>query len=251
MSAKQQGEMMVFREFAAACPLPLLIGDAENREPPEPDILCPVEAGEKLAFELVEAADVTTDKANPGQEVAVTKYERDSVALRSAIEKAYKHAVAEGTIANPARFEYYYVYVDFKDSATKNQRMKSIPEVIVLLNQLGPGDHSIERKAIRCIRCEPFPGRGPYKGPMFSANTSDFCVGVSIVDRIRDKLRDKDYKTVHPIHLLVWSDTACPKEVVFWQDELLALIESEGMGPFAHLWIFGRADSTVVFDLAC
>src|SRR5262245_20259508 len=58
-------EMFVFREFAKACPLPLLIDTAESRNPPEPDILCDLSTGGKVAFELVEADDVTSNKAKP------------------------------------------------------------------------------------------------------------------------------------------------------------------------------------------
>jgi hypothetical protein len=57
---QQQEEFDVFLKFAAACPLPILVNAATNRPDPEPDILCGLCCGEMLAFELVQAEDVTT-----------------------------------------------------------------------------------------------------------------------------------------------------------------------------------------------
>jgi hypothetical protein len=48
-------ELKVFSAFADRCGLPIVPGSAEKREPPEPDILCKLQTGETLAFELAEA----------------------------------------------------------------------------------------------------------------------------------------------------------------------------------------------------
>ena len=48
-------ELKVFASFASRCGIPIVPGSAQKREPPEPDILCKLENGQGLAFELAEA----------------------------------------------------------------------------------------------------------------------------------------------------------------------------------------------------
>jgi hypothetical protein len=248
MGDNAAAEMFVFREFAKACPLPLLIDTAENRTPPEPDILCDLSTGGKVAFEMVEADDVTSNKAKPGESVAVTKYFNDSMKLKAAIEEAYKAAIADGRLNNPQRFEHHFVRVHFRDAASVRQSIAAIPDVIAFLETHGTSRQTIKHKTIRSIECRTFPDRGPYRGPLISANTSAFNVGLSVVDRIKGKL-GKSYTTPHPIHLLVWSGSSIVAEADFWREDALALLKA-GMGQFARLWVFGRCEPSIVFDLA-
>lgn len=60
-------DLMVFREFAMVCQLPLLGDSAQERPVPEPDILCELSNSDKLAFELGQAEDVTTYTNAKGQ----------------------------------------------------------------------------------------------------------------------------------------------------------------------------------------
>jgi hypothetical protein len=249
MGDNKAAEMFVFREFAKVCPMPLLIDTAENREPPEPDIICDCASGERLAFELVEADNVTTNRAKPGETVAVRKYVNDSITLKEAIDDAYKAAVESGQLTDPSRFEYHFIRIHFHDSASIKKSIQAMPDAIALLNEHGTERHNFKHKVIRSIRCAPFSSRGPYKGPLISVNTNTHNVGLSVVDRIESKL-GRSYITAHPIHLLVWSDTATIAENELWHDKATALIHSKGMQPFVHLWVFGRGQPSIVFDMS-
>lgn len=227
----------------------MLIDTAENRNPPEPDILCDLSTGAKLAFELVEADDVTTNKAKPGENVAVTKYVLDSIKLKAALQDAYAAAITDGRLTNPQQFEYHFVRVHFHESASVKRSLSAMSDVIAFLETHGTNRQSIIHKAIRSIRCDAFSDRGAYKGPLISVNTSSFNVGLSVVDRINNKL-GKRYTSPHPIHLLVRSNSSIVSEVHFWRDKAMSLLRSAGMGQFVHLWVFGRGEPSVVFELA-
>ena len=54
---KKVNEKRVAKLFAKVCPLKIKIDSIENRDPPEPDILCERENGQKVALELVEVID--------------------------------------------------------------------------------------------------------------------------------------------------------------------------------------------------
>src|SRR2546422_7762997 len=55
--AKAARERASFLEFATVAGLPVVTGTVESRKPPEPDILCEVQARGLVAFELVNLID--------------------------------------------------------------------------------------------------------------------------------------------------------------------------------------------------
>jgi hypothetical protein len=161
MDSKEKQELAVFREFAEVCPMTIVANAAENRKPPEPDILCEVKDGPNVAFELVRAEDVTT--------------------------------------YTDAKGEVYVQSIQYKESQ--------------------PGVH-------------------------FST------VGTSIVDKVEEKLkkaRAGKYLTDHPLHLLVWSDTASSREWFAWRDDLERLL-ANGTGQFERIWVYGRSKREIAFD---
>ena len=54
---KKRRELAVFQEFAQRSGLSVVPGSIENRNPPEPDILCEIEGEGPMAFELAEFVD--------------------------------------------------------------------------------------------------------------------------------------------------------------------------------------------------
>ncbi len=54
---KKRRELAVFQEFAQRSGLSVVSGSIENRNPPEPDVLCEIEGEGPMAFELAEFAD--------------------------------------------------------------------------------------------------------------------------------------------------------------------------------------------------
>jgi hypothetical protein len=56
--SQRKSELAIFRAFAEVCPLNVALTSIENRDPPEPDIVCAIGYGaEQVAFELVEIID--------------------------------------------------------------------------------------------------------------------------------------------------------------------------------------------------
>src|SRR5688500_5118887 len=98
---QQREELMVFNEFGKVCPLPLILDTARIRPEPEPDILCELECGEMLAFELRQCEDVTKDDASSDVHVAVTKKLIDKMQLENTLYQAYREAVEGGRIDDP------------------------------------------------------------------------------------------------------------------------------------------------------
>jgi hypothetical protein len=241
LEPKEQKDQAVFREFADVCPLLDQGYTAENRKPREPDILCTLRTGEKLAFELVSVDDVIDDVGN-----SVAKIDSEYQRLTTAIASEYKAALADKRISDSERFNFHTVRVSFQDQATFGQRQKAISRVIELLDERGPGMHVVNEGVIRSVRCEPY-AECSYTGPMFAAGSTFCAVANSTVANIKTKILEKTYKTEHPIHLLAWSDTASIAELPFWQDDLETLLR-DGTGQFDRIWVYGRGEKSIVFD---
>ena len=245
---KQQAlERFVFNEFAKVCPLPVVLGSVESRNPPEPDIFCRLEAGDTLAVEPVSVEDVIGfDKF--GNPIAATKNDTDSALLHGALQDAYVSAVTSGSIKQPERFEHHTIEIVFQPFASPKQRENAVPHVLALLNELGPGEHVIRSKPIQLIDCEKLSDS--IAGPLFLQDSYPYYVSNFIAAGIGRKLEKETYKTDHSIHLLAWSQTASHAELGCWQDELTTLLRSSGMGPFNRVWVFGLGESSVIFDSA-
>jgi len=97
MSSEQEKglvELKVFASFANRSGIPIVPGSAQKREPPEPDILCELETGEALAFELAEAcapefAAAQTTAVRDGVSSAVWGEDVSVATLRKKLSKAY------------------------------------------------------------------------------------------------------------------------------------------------------------------
>jgi len=60
---KAEFERRQFLRAAAIAGIEVVPDSAENRRPPEPDILCTLKSGETVAFELVELVDSDEPRA--------------------------------------------------------------------------------------------------------------------------------------------------------------------------------------------
>jgi hypothetical protein len=73
--AKAAEEYAVFQAFAAAARLSVVAGSVRSRRPPEPDIVCDLSGGERVAFELVglEDRDLTHATARAKADLNVSR----------------------------------------------------------------------------------------------------------------------------------------------------------------------------------
>ncbi len=241
-------ELTVFGEFVRVCPLPL-VPETARSGPNPPDVLCDLESGEALAFEMVSAEDVTRDDAHP-EPVPWTKKLNDSMELRNALCREYQQAVAAERVSQPERFRFHSVVVFFYDQTTCKIRKTAVPRVIEYLNQHGPGSHMIKDGEVRSIHCEPYPIASPLEGPNFSAH-SGCGARPYIVEGIKKKLT-KTYESSHKLQLLAWSSTATVSEFdgLRKDSELVEWLQSNGMDPFDRIWVFGYGEKSIVFDSA-
>lgn len=215
-------ERFVFGEFVEVCPLG--IQNFESGERPEPDILCRLENGTQLAFELTRVDD---------REII----EKDQHEFRLTQELME----ARDSLKEPALFRGHAVRINFHNCKFREQ-FDLVPKVIETLNEIGPvKSHGIRRngKLICSIQCIDYSFDIPAQISCSSASN----VGDYTIANIKAKL-DKNYTTEHEIHLLAWANTTWLPDL--WRDELTKLCQRQTK--FTRVWVFGRAKHLIVFD---
>jgi hypothetical protein len=223
---KPEKERFVFEQFVKACPL-RIIGDPESRPEPEPDILCTLESGEQIAFELTQVDD--------------PNYER---LFNTSLDLNEQLQSAATSLPNRELFHGHSVSVQFRDFVKFAHRHNFIAQIIQVLRENGPADSYPLRdgsKIVGRIRCHNFG----YDVPMSISTPCASGVGDYTVEIISKKLAKK-YTTPHPVHLLAWAKSMFPPE--FWRDDVSRLFREQSK--FSRIWVFQYTGAEIQFDSA-
>jgi hypothetical protein len=235
--AHTREELTVFSDFATACPLPLLSQTAKKQRPPAPDVLCDLQSGESLLFELVRTEDSEAIRRR-----------NDALNLDRALEATYQEEVLNGRLHRPDRFNSHSVMVDFEPTASMRARRNAIPMVIECLSERGPGRH-IRRlpRPIKLLYC--YPNGSAFEPPHIFCSAA--ChVASCVTRRIMSKIQSSSkYKSSHGTHLLAWANRDFPSSPI-WRDELADALWQHGTGRFERVWVYDLGNSMITFDSA-
>jgi len=241
MSAQQKEiEKKVFKAFCNVGDLPINIDSIENRNPPEPDIVCEVTGIGLLAFELTEI--INSDYANNLNKqiysinILSDYYSTLSMDQKKQFDKLYMNAM---------------IFPRFQEECTMNKRKKVLPIIFEHLLSLDVKFEGITfentdkyRRILSGIKIT----RGIFKGPLFDSNFATLFNDPTLPAIISKFNNSGSYKSEHPIHLLGYFDlqTRIPEEI------LLPSIgnfceESIQKSKFVKIWIFDFQKGEIVF----
>jgi hypothetical protein len=227
MDPHTRKELAVFSDFALASGLRVVEGSVEKRPPPEPDVLCEIEAEGPVAFELLELVD------------------QERVARPRGIQDEVEDGFGEGfsEMAEPERVRLKErlgnatVRVLMSRNVSSSRRRTAISMVLRALldaDERFEGDYPLPGK-LRVIARVTIV-RGNFSGPRFkciSGSSYDPIPGEGLARKFQ-----KVYKSHAPIELLAYfSDQhAPPQEEVH---RFTQSIESSIKGSrFRRVWIY-------------
>jgi hypothetical protein len=224
---QKEREMYIFGEFVKICPLEII--SFESKDPPEPDILCQLNNGSSLAFELVEAVD----NKIPHKDHVTEKSEE-------LWNEYYNYKLSQ---KERDRFDAVFSGCSLSLSLTDHATEKVIEKAIPLLfkryknscrDQLGLIHHEQAGLPKGCerIRIEPQEAKPTFRCSRASHISSNF-----IIERLKSKF-GKTYETNHSIHLLVYNDH---HPFFLIQSEIKIYIEQNiNSSQFERIWFFDR-----------
>lgn len=228
-----KGELTVFRSFMSACPLAIIPNSIRKRQPPEPDILCEIDGGDLLAFEITEIVD-------PG--VARRLYSRLE------LENQFQAACRKLPHPKQEIFELRAVSVAFREEASQRAKEKIVPTIIQWVIEAGSGCHgdltipNSATKIVRRVKVRP----DELVGPTFSVSGFG-SYGDTTVETIANKL-NRTYEGDSPKELLVYYGIQGEHPKELWQPQLERLLVDEFSGsPFRRVWVFNFGSGEILY----
>lgn len=230
MGDNSRSEIAIFREFAEVCPLRIDATSIEKRPDGtgEPDILCSVETGEWIAFELVEVVDNDLAAAS-----------NEGIRLPRLLKK---HAPRLPGLEFGAR-----VGVIFGDGLSERQKINLFPLLFEKLKSIPTGFAGELRLPLE-IQRKGLHGIAIYRG---LADELEFIVtpATSIGDPTLERLRDKlarPYTSPHPMELLLYFLLQpCFVDGHVGLDLAGAVADGVHSSPFRRVWVFDRSSKRV------
>jgi len=239
MNQLSQGkrEVQIVKKFAAICPYKINLNSINKKDPPEPDILCKLENGLELSFELVECLDNLIAKT-PSDQVSL-KYllddEKNKLPLckRMRFKRKYKNAL---------------IYIAFNKKYSLMRRKRSIPYLVNFLLNLD--ENQIKKDEIELNGCPEIKWfsirRGVYVGPMF--RVGGFTpFGEPTLRKIKGKF-NKKYPTKNKIDLLAYYalQPEIPKN--HWLSDTEDYVKDNiTNSPFNRVWIYSFTKNKILF----
>jgi hypothetical protein len=235
---QNENEIHAFQVFVAQARLSVVPESIQKRDPPEPDILCRLENGDQLAFELVEISHPTNAKFFGG-----------APALADLIEKTYQNLPSKIKARFDERFVNTPLSFEFLPDASRNRIGAKIPGILnELANQASSKDEdwifsTSTQKVLLSVRKRgrvDNPGR-----PSFNIAGS-FTPDEVVVETVMSKLH-KAYETPHPIELLAYFGGLAWGHSGEWVHPLQNVVSSRGLGPFRRIWVQGWSGIEFVY----
>ncbi|CAB1055350.1 hypothetical protein D1BOALGB6SA_83 [Olavius sp. associated proteobacterium Delta 1] len=188
-------ELRIFRSFAEVCELPIDVMTIEKREPPEPDILCKINDGGTITFELTELIDRGFANMIGKQNDTKTRLDNYYFDLPMDMKKDFDSLYSDAII-----------FINFNNSISMRQREMLFSNIFNNLLGLESGsegnflkDDPQYRGKFRWITIS----RG-VNGPIFDTVPA-MSIGDSTTSVIESKI-NKNYLTEYPLHLLAYID---------------------------------------------
>jgi hypothetical protein len=229
-ASQSEDELNAFRVFVEQSRLRVVSDSIEKRDPPEPDILCRLDDGNHVAFELVEICHPKNAAFFGGVE-----------GRAELIEKAYQSLPTEMKIRFDGRFVNTPLSFQFRPEASRNQISVRIPGILRELVDQSSTKHddwrfsADSRKVLLSVQTRgrvDIPGR-----PSFNI-ASSFAHEDVVVQSVMPKL-SKTYKTLHPIELVAYFVGLAWGLTSDWLKQLQDVLCSNGLGQFRRIWVLG------------
>jgi hypothetical protein len=234
---RDAGEIQVFRVFSERSRLGIVQKSIEKRPPPEPDILCCLENGEEIAFELVEVC-------NPRN----ARWFGSAASISRDLEQTYRTLPQESYVRFTERFASKPLSFDFAMDASLNRIRVMLPRAFEeLLTQPENNDEfrTFSKAVQKVLISVRLAGRVETPGcPSFNV-AGVFVPDVEVVDTVRSKLARK-YETPYPIELLAYFGGRACSQDPSWKVPLQTFLKSHGFGPFRRVWVLGWDDISFV-----
>lgn len=233
---QQAEEIRIIEAFLLVAQMPCQPDNIQSLNPPEPDILCTLEDGAQLAFELTEVID-------PKQ----ARNYNFSIDVRHAMYQYHIDMEPIKRAQMALLFSNAALSITFVKGTTFNKAVNLLPSLFdALLTCTSETEGNIDKDQIPkgIKRITVTRGEG-LKGPFFNASGLALYIRNMMTERINQKF-SKKYKCDCPMDLLVHGRLKPLPPDTLWLDEVRNLVLSNiHKSPFHRVWIFDYIQSNI------
>ncbi len=234
---------MIFKQFAIVCGLEIDTGSIKSGDEikKEPDILCQLLNGSKLAFELTEAVDSRVPRRDAVCDEAEKIWKKHYNSL-SPNDKLRFDCVCDGGI----------ISLKISDHTSKSNIQKAIPILIKKLkdrcrDQLGLIKWISKDEFPLPEGCDHLTIEAQEAKPKFRCSRAG-CISPGFVLNKIEKKFLKSYESSNPIHLLVYDEHHSFGPDCLWIDKTKQYVEKNLKdSPFERVWVFDRCSQKIVY----
>ena len=233
-SNKQAKEREIVKKFLQATRIEIHSNGILSLKPPFPDVLCKLDGGSNIAFELTETVDpkkVHKVKLSNHIRTEMYTYFRDMpTSEQEKLQKVF------GNVS---------LCFNFDDKINKSSFKQVLPKVFhFLLSCSSDMNGKVDRKLLPDHVKGVFITRGQFKGPVFSTSNALYWSDRT-VERIRIKFH-KQYKCDCPIELLIHSWThSLPPDTLWLHKVQEFVVKHLDISPFQRVWVFDYVESAI------
>jgi len=241
-SSQARREIRVFKKFAPNFPLPIVMNSIEKRKPPEPDILCCLEDGTKIAFELVEIIDE-----------GLARRTFSAINLKCVFDDHLENLPANVKAQFNQTYGNALIYIAFQDKISATKCRNSIPiifEFLLTLDSKSEGkytlsSHNVLGKAVRWVNIS----RGGFAGPCFDVEAVGFFAEPAY-NRIKDKFA-KQYCPRSIVELLAYYELQPELPKNYWLPSLKHFLEANLKNSiFNRAWVYSVSQDQIHYVLS-
>ncbi|MBW1796452.1 MAG: hypothetical protein JRJ38_18880 [Deltaproteobacteria bacterium] len=232
-------EIRVFKKFAPHFPLPIDPNSIQKRKPPEPDILCCLEDGTKIAFELVEIID---------EDLANRTF--SALNLKRGFEEDFDNLPRHRKDQLNQKYGNALIYIAFKDKISSIRRRSSIPMILEFLlilddkteGKYTPSSHSALGETVRWVNIS----RGDFVGPCFDFEAVG-SFAEPVCNRIEDKFK-KQYRVKAIVELVAYYELQPELPKNHWLPSLKHFLErSLKNSIFNRIWVYSISQNKILY----
>jgi len=237
-NSQARREIRVFKKFALNYPLPIDLNSIQKKQPPEPDILCCIEDGTKIAFELVELIDK-----------GLAKRTLNAINLKRTFDEHFEKLPSDRKAQFHQKYGNAFIHIAFKDNISENKCRRSIPKIfefLITLDDQAEGEytlssHNVLDKTVRCINIS----RGVV-GPCFNVEAVGFFAEPAC-NRIKDKFT-KQYCVKSIVELLAYYELQPELPKNHWLPKVKHFLKANlENSKFDRVWVYSVTQDKILY----
>jgi hypothetical protein len=237
-SNQSKEELKIFRRFAKHYPYKIRMDSIKKRKPPEPDILCELINGKKIAFELVQCLD---EKIAKTIEDAITLKKQTDLLIQRLSEKDKNKFLDKYSNA--------IITINFNNKYSLIKRKSVIPDLLKYLLETpktlnGEVISPISSKVLEDINIE----KCSVNGPIIMVPPSATFFADPSLKLIKNKFL-QSYKTPCKIELVAYYSLQPEIPINHFLDDFINYVKKNiEKSQFERVWLYSYTKDTILYN---